>query len=90
MTSDIAQTLLDAGQCPLCGRPNHCALCAASAWKGPCWCMNTNIPVELLARVPADLRNKACICEMCVTEFQQETMSGKMEQPDRGTTFPLP
>ena len=53
MTPNVSEPLVDAGQCPLCGQPNHCAICTASADKAQCWCMNTDIPGELLARVRA-------------------------------------
>jgi len=56
--------------CPLCGQPNECQLCTTAAYKGPCWCAAADIPDELLARVPAELRNKACICRGCVTRFR--------------------
>jgi len=58
--------------CPLCGQPNDCQLCTTAAYKGPCWCEAANIPDELLARVPVDLRKKACICRSCVTGFYEK------------------
>jgi hypothetical protein len=61
-------TVVD-GECPLCGQPNGCKLCTTAAYKGACWCMDANIPDELLARVPADFRNRACICRACVENF---------------------
>lgn len=36
------------------------------AFKGPCWCANQEFPDELTARIPADHRNRACICRACV------------------------
>lgn len=74
MTSNDAS--LDAAKCPLCGRPNECQLCTAAAYKGPCWCATVSIPEELLARVPPELRNKACICRACVMEFQRAKEGG--------------
>ena len=61
----------DAAKCPLCGQPNECQLCTAAAYKGPCWCATSSIPEALLARVPTELRNKACICRNCVMEFHR-------------------
>ena len=58
--------------CPLCGGPNGCQLCAPIAGKGPCWCVNTAMPDALLARVPENLRNRACICQTCVEKFHLE------------------
>jgi prepilin-type N-terminal cleavage/methylation domain-containing protein/prepilin-type processing-associated H-X9-DG protein len=59
----------DAGQCPLCHKPNDCQLCTGSAFKGPCWCARVEIPEGLLARVPVELRNRACICPGCVESY---------------------
>jgi len=66
------QTTIDPGQCPLCRQLNNCPLCSASAHKGPCWCTRVEIPEELLARVPVELRNRACICRECVESFHLE------------------
>ncbi len=57
--------------CPLCGAPNACQLCSPDAFKGQCWCARVEIPAELLARVPENFRNRACICERCVTAFHE-------------------
>lgn len=62
----------DAARCPLCGKPNDCQLCTQAAYKGPCWCTKAKIPEELLARVPDEARNKACICRECVSAFHRE------------------
>lgn len=53
-------------RCPLCGRPNDCQLCTSAAYKGPCWCERLSFPEELLARIPAEARNRACVCRDCV------------------------
>jgi len=63
---------IDPSRCPLCGRPNDCQLCTAGVSKGPCWCWRLKFPDALLARVPAESRNKACICCDCVTAFHRE------------------
>ena len=67
MNFNLTPTACDASRCPLCGRPNDCQCCTASAYKGPCWCLAEKIPDALLTRVPPDLRNRACICRDCVT-----------------------
>jgi hypothetical protein len=69
--SNENQSRLDPALCPLCGEPNECQLCTVAAYKGPCWCATVSIPDELLARVPAEQRNRACICKNCVTQFHQ-------------------
>ena len=62
----------DPGRCPLCGEMNECQLGSPGAYKSPCWCLSVEMPEELLARVPENLRNRACICRKCVTRFQLE------------------
>jgi Cysteine-rich CWC len=59
-------------RCPLCGEPNACQLCTPATYKGPCWCAQFEMPAELLAREPENLRNRACICRGCVERFAQE------------------
>ncbi len=47
-----------------------------AAYKGPCWCSTVRIPDELLARIPAEQRNRACICRQCVQAFHHAKESG--------------
>jgi hypothetical protein len=35
--------------------------------QGPCWCTQVDFGGELLARVPAAARERACICAACAT-----------------------
>jgi hypothetical protein len=66
------QTFCQPENCPLCGGPNQCQLCTPGLHKGPCWCVNVEMPAALLARVPVELHNRACICQNCVEQFQRE------------------
>jgi hypothetical protein len=68
----ITPTPVDAAHCPLCRRVNECQLCSVAAYKGPCWCARMEIPDALLAEVPSDLRNQACVCRDCVLKFQRK------------------
>jgi len=59
----------DAGQCPICGQPNLCAMEAERATglqQPPCWCTKVTISQSLLDRIPAAARNTACVCANCV------------------------
>lgn len=59
---------LDASRCPLCGGPNGCAMEAERATgqpQPPCWCLGLDFSADLLARVPAALKDQACICPAC-------------------------
>ncbi|MFM2081966.1 MAG: hypothetical protein RL380_657, partial [Verrucomicrobiota bacterium] len=67
-----------ASHCPLCGQPNACGQCAPATRSLPCWCERVVIPGELLARVPDELRGRACICKNCVEKFHAgETSAGE-------------
>jgi prepilin-type N-terminal cleavage/methylation domain-containing protein/prepilin-type processing-associated H-X9-DG protein len=59
-------------QCPLCGGANECQLCSPTTYKGPCWCAHEEFPAEFLARVPENLRNRACICRSCLKKYRRE------------------
>ncbi|HZL13647.1 MAG TPA: cysteine-rich CWC family protein [Verrucomicrobiae bacterium] len=62
-------------QCPLCGGANECQLCSPAAYKGQCWCARVEIPEALLARVPENFRNRACLCLKCVEKFHGERLA---------------
>jgi hypothetical protein len=55
---------IDPGRCPLCGEPNRCAMVIG---RRICWCFALKISAELLERVPVEARERACVCERCVT-----------------------
>lgn len=76
MNTDSAQAKIDPGLCPLCGQPNACQLCTSAAYKGPCWCERANIPDALLAQIPPEQRNRACLCVNCVASFHQKSAVG--------------
>ncbi len=59
---------VDPCRCPLCGKPNHCAMEQAQADRehAPCWCTREQFSAHLLQQVPDALRGKACICQACV------------------------
>jgi prepilin-type N-terminal cleavage/methylation domain-containing protein/prepilin-type processing-associated H-X9-DG protein len=40
--------------------------------SGACWCEEVEIPAGLLALVPAEARNRACICRLCVDKYHHE------------------
>jgi hypothetical protein len=63
--------------CPLCGGSNDCQLCSPATYKGQCWCAHTEIPDSLLARVPENFRNRACICKKCIEQFWCEPQPTK-------------
>ncbi|HEX3890486.1 MAG TPA: cysteine-rich CWC family protein, partial [Verrucomicrobiae bacterium] len=65
----------------LCGAANGCQLCSPATYKGSCWCARVEMPDALLARVPENLRNRACICQSCVEKFQRERELSNHQMP---------
>lgn len=53
---------VDPSRCPLCNAPNTCGM---EAGTGSCWCMSVKIPPDVLERVPAEARDRACVCAAC-------------------------
>lgn len=54
--------------CPLCGQGNQCAMEVEKATgqkQPPCWCTQVAFDADLLARIPPEARNQACICPAC-------------------------
>nr|WP_315466390.1 cysteine-rich CWC family protein [uncultured Rhodoferax sp.] len=57
--------------CPVCGQGNRCAMEIEKLTgqpQGPCWCTQVDFSAELLSRIPAQARGKACLCEACATQ----------------------
>lgn len=52
--------------CLFCGAENNCM----AYQENPCWCSKIEVPKELLALVPEDLKRKACICFGCIQKFK--------------------
>lgn len=59
--------------CPLCQQANLCAVDD----DRPCWCVSTNVPKALLARVPSRYQAKACICRDCIAAFNADKVVEK-------------
>jgi len=69
---NLPSSLLNPAACPLCGGDNGCQLRSPATYQGPCWCARVEMPAALLARVPENLRDRACICRQCVESYQRE------------------
>ena len=54
----------DTTHCPLCGKPNECAVAAGRAAES-CWCMTTTMSPSALASIPVEAQGKVCICARC-------------------------
>ena len=55
-------TVVDPKRCPLCGDGNACGMAEG---KSSCWCFEAHIAPEVLERVPAEARDRACVCQGC-------------------------
>jgi hypothetical protein len=55
--------------CPLCGGANQCAPAEAGRLDVDCWCTKASVSPGALARVPAHLVNKACLCPRCAADL---------------------
>jgi prepilin-type N-terminal cleavage/methylation domain-containing protein/prepilin-type processing-associated H-X9-DG protein len=84
-----ALKFLNPAACPLCGGANACQLCSPAMHKGRCWCVHEEIADELLARVPENFRNRACICRACVQQFQFEKSFAIPRAARRAPAFTL-
>ncbi|WP_391570920.1 cysteine-rich CWC family protein [Cohnella sp.] len=69
MTGNDALTI-DPGKCPLCGQSNSCGQLADRP-HGSCWCAKAEFPPEIFDAIPAESRNKACICANCLARFKK-------------------
>jgi hypothetical protein len=56
---------VDPKRCPLCGNANQCGMARGGE---KCWCSTAIISEDVLARVPPQARDVACICEKCATQ----------------------
>lgn len=69
MNVDPIDQQRDQQRCPLCGSDNQCAHVRqqeTGVQQEPCWCSRAHFDAALLARVPENARNKACVCARCV------------------------
>ena len=63
-----ASPALDPTACPLCGKPNLCAMeieRTTGVKQESCWCTQLDFSDELLDQVPAEAQNLSCICADC-------------------------
>ena len=59
---------IDPSVCPVCGQPNLCAMevqTTPGLESQACWCTHVDFSLDLLARIPPELRGLSCICASC-------------------------
>ena len=54
--------------CPLCGRPNDCAVGRCGRFDVACWCSDVRVSRESLALLRAPDRGRACLCRGCAQQ----------------------
>ncbi|MDF9755385.1 hypothetical protein ACVWY1_001370 [Pseudomonas sp. TE6288] len=55
----------DPQRCPACGALNQCGLTDPRNATQGCWCFEVDIDSAVIEALPAELRNKACLCPRC-------------------------
>jgi hypothetical protein len=63
--------MTDASHCPACGAANRCGLADPRSAARGCWCFEVSIDPAILEALPAELRNKACLCPRCAAVDDQ-------------------
>ncbi|AXO87357.1 helicase [Pseudomonas parafulva] len=58
-------------RCPACGAANQCALADPRSATQACWCYSVSIDPALLQALPAELRNRSCLCPRCAAVDEQ-------------------
>lgn len=67
---------IDTAVCPLCGKPNDCAV-AADPNATECWCEDVEFPQELFDQVPENAFRKVCICRACLERYNGDNKTGE-------------
>jgi hypothetical protein len=67
--------------CPLCGGANQCAPAAAGRFDVQCWCTTATVSAEAIARIPPELRDKACLCPRCAAGLSLRDQQDAAPQP---------
>ncbi|MCO4094398.1 MAG: cysteine-rich CWC family protein [Acidovorax sp.] len=66
--------------CPLCHRPNACAM-AAGLPPQACWCMSVTLSDQALAAVSSSEIGARCICRRCGADTRPAGAGSGTDQP---------
>jgi hypothetical protein len=71
--NQLATNNIDPAACPLCNKNNKCGNIASCESNKGCWCSDPAIqfPDDLLAKIPSEMKNKACICKSCALLYNK-------------------
>ena len=67
--------------CPLCGLSNQCTMADARTVGQACWCFSETIDPARLDALPAELRNRACLCPRCAGVVQANADQADRQMP---------
>jgi len=57
-------------RCPICQLNNRCGVNDTT----PCWCTLEKVPAELIAQLSDEQKDKVCICQACIKNFNLENI----------------
>jgi len=72
ITMAASPTPFDPTRCPLCGQANSCVLAAGGELRD-CWCLQTPMDPAVLERLPAEERDRRCLCPACAAGVAGES-----------------
>ena len=72
ITMAASPTPVDPTHCPQCGKANSCVL-AAGGEIHDCWCLQTPVDPQALARLPDAERDQRCLCPACAADVAGES-----------------
>jgi hypothetical protein len=64
-THSVTPDEINLNICPACGSSNNCTLADPRTADQACWCFSATIDPAVLAALPEELKNKACLCPRC-------------------------
>jgi hypothetical protein len=67
--------IINESRCPFCQNKNKCGAKLSS----PCWCIGLTIPQTLLDLLADQYVGKACICQECITLFNESPAAFKLQ-----------
>jgi hypothetical protein len=67
--------------CPLCGLSNQCTMADPRTVGRACWCFSEIIDPARLQALPAELRNRACLCPRCAGIVEANAHQADRQMP---------
>ena len=74
LSNDPNSASIDPSLCPLCVKPNACAMVDGGK---TCWCFSEFIARDAIERVPPEQRGVVCICRNCGANITKDGTAGR-------------